>query len=137
VPIHICVPNAKGRDRSTRQDFVAMLILSGLFRIVVHLAVRLDDKPQSRAVEVDDKSVDALLPAELQAPKPSIANNLPRTAFGLGAAPPHPPGTLQLTESHGRTNHNRRKTGNGMLHVIQSAGCRQRLGEIEFSCSFL
>ena len=107
-----------------------MLVVPGLFRIVVHVAVELERKTQSRAVHVDNKSADALLPAELQTQKPSVANNLPRAAFGLGAAPPQPPGTEQLATSHGRAYHHRRKTAIGMLHVIPSVGGRHGLREI-------
>lgn len=61
---------------------IPVLVVPGLLRVVVHLAVQLDDELEGVTVEVGDEDADGRLPAKLELPQPPVPQDLPQGPLG-------------------------------------------------------
>jgi hypothetical protein len=89
--------------------------------------VQLDRKSEARAIQIDYEAANALLPAELQAQKTSVANHGPGASLGLGTLSSQTPSALSVMQGHRRTDHHSRDTEFGVFHVYLSDKAQRRL----------
>lgn len=77
----------------TRQNFRSLAIV--IFSILVRIAVQFNDESAFRAIEVGDKSIDRMLPAELEIFQLPISQTRPEFLLCWGRFIPHGPGKCE------------------------------------------